>query len=179
MIQKRLHEVTEAKTSIVRYEAEDIPKPSHKVIVTHFELARTLDRVNRRFATFLQTELTKLGVTEIGSFQAMILFDIGNDEFSVGQLLERGSYSGTNMSYHLRQLSGGGFVERVVSQRDRRSARIRLSTKGQKLCADLNTVGSLCNRFVAKNPDDLRNFAVAFQTLHKIDQVFESAARYR
>ncbi|PSH62656.1 MarR family transcriptional regulator [Phyllobacterium brassicacearum] len=178
MIKKLLHEVTAAETSI-GYEAEDISKPSHGVIVTHFELARTLDRLNRRFAMFLQTELTKLGVTEIGPFQAMILFGIGNDEFSVGQLLERGNYSGTNMSYHLRQLSEGGFVERVVSQRDRRSTPVRLSTKGQKLCADLNAVGSLCNRFVAKSPDDLRNLAVAFQTLHKIDQVFESAARYR
>jgi DNA-binding MarR family transcriptional regulator len=178
MIQRLLHEVSEAETSIARYEAENNSKPSHKLVVTHFELARTLDRVNRRFATFLQTELTKLGATEIGPFQAMILFGIGNDEFSVGQLLQRGNYSGTNMSYHLRQLSEGGFIERVVYQRDRRSARIRLSIKGQKLCADLNAIGALCNRFVAKNPDDLRNLAVAFQTLHKIDQVFENAARY-
>jgi DNA-binding MarR family transcriptional regulator len=178
------HEVTEDEFSAVKNPTGEISapvdliSPIHRTAVFSFELARSLDRINRRFVTFLQAELTKLGVTEISAPQALILFAIGDDELTVSQLLERGGYGNSNMSYYLRQLSKAGFIERGASPRDKRAARIRLSKKGQKLCADLDNADSLYHRFLDKNPDDLDNLAVTFQTLHRMDQAFRIVARY-
>ena len=67
-------------------------------INTHFELARVLERVSRRFSAFMQAEMTKLGIEEIGPSHLMLLLAIGTDEISVSQLIERGPYAGTNLS---------------------------------------------------------------------------------
>ncbi|MFC6492765.1 MarR family transcriptional regulator [Ancylobacter dichloromethanicus] len=64
----------------------------------------------------------------------MVLFTIGNDELSVRDLLERGHYLGSNASYNLKQLVDAGYVHRSASQRDRRSARLRLTDKAHSLC---------------------------------------------
>lgn len=188
MIQKLLHEGVEVETSIDGYDAADFPEitaekqghrhPVHTVVVTHFELARMIERVNRRFASLLRTELTKLGIEDVGPAQAMVLLAIGDVELSVGELLDRGHYIGSNISYYLKQLADGGYIDRVASQRDKRSARIRLTDKGEQLCANLRNAGGAYNRVLARDDDDLRNLEIAFQTLHRLELVWGNAARY-
>jgi len=106
-------------------------------LVTYFELARVMERASRRFSGLLRAELTKLGVDDIGPAQAMVLLAIGDAELSVGALLDRGHYVGSNISYYLKQLADGDYIDRIASQRDKRSARIRLSVKGRQVCAGL------------------------------------------
>ena len=189
MIQKLLHEGVEVETSIDGYYAADFPEittekqshrhhPVHTVVVTHFELARMIERVNRRFASLLRTEMTKLGIEDVGPAQAMVLMAIGDVELSVGELLDRGHYVGSNISYDQKQRADGGYIDRVASQRDKRSARIRLTEKGEQLCANLRDAGGAYNRVLARDADDLRNLEIAFQTLHRLELVWGNAARY-
>ena len=81
----------------------------------------------------------------------MILIAIGEDVLTVGQLQERCNHVGTNMSYYLQQLTGS-YVERVASQRDKRSAQLRLSAKGLRLYADLNSIDELYHHFIYNHP---------------------------
>ena len=188
MIQKLLRDGVEVETSIDGIKPADFPESrgdskkskqaNHSVVVTHFELARMIERVNRRFAGVLRNEITKLGIDDVGPAQAMVLLAIGDVELSVGELLDRGHYVGSNISYYLKQLSDGGYIDRVASQRDKRSARIRLTEKGEQLCADLRDAGGAYNRMLAKDADDLRNLEIAFQTLHRLELVWGNAARY-
>jgi MarR family transcriptional regulator, exopolysaccharide II synthesis transcriptional activator len=188
MIQTLLPKEVEVETSIGDVEVADFPEitakkqghrhPVHTVVVTHFELARMIERVNRRFASLLRTEMTKLGIEDVGPAQAMVLLAIGDVELSVGELLDRGHYVGSNISYYLKQLADGGYIDRVASQRDKRSARIRVTEKGEKLCANLRDAGGAYNRVLARDADDLRNLEIAFQTLHRLELVWGNAARY-
>ncbi|ATU90436.1 winged helix DNA-binding protein [Phyllobacterium zundukense] len=149
---------------------------THTTVVTHFELARTLERANRRFASFLQAEMTRRGVQEIGPAHAMLLLTIGNDELSVGQLMDRGPYGGTNLSYYLKQLGECGYIERIPLARDRRTARIRLSEKARQLCSDLTEVAAKYHRLVAGDPENMRNMEVAFETLDRLERAWATAA---
>ncbi|UXN65094.1 MarR family transcriptional regulator [Phyllobacterium sp. A18/5-2] len=128
MISDLLQHIVEAgavEQNVSKQEAaETVRSPAHTTIITHFELARTLERANRRFATFLQAEMTRQGVQEIGPAHAMLLLTIGDDELSVGQLMDRGPYGGTNLSYYLKQLGECGYIERIPLARDRRTVRI-------------------------------------------------------
>jgi MarR family transcriptional regulator, exopolysaccharide II synthesis transcriptional activator len=150
--------------------------PAHTTVITHFELARTLERANRRFATFLQSEMTKQGVREIGPAHAMLLLTIGSDELSVGQLMDRGPYGGTNLSYYLKQLGECGYIERIPLARDRRTVRIRLTEKARELCADLNEVAAKYHRLVAGDPENMRRMEVAFETLDRLERAWATAA---
>ena len=102
----------------------------------------------------------------------MIVVAIGNDALTVGQLLDRCNQAGTNMSYYLQQLKRGDYLERVASKRDKRSAQLRLSAKGLRLCADLNDIDELYHRFIDNHPSALRDLETTFQTLQRMDDVF-------
>jgi len=147
-------------------------------LITYFELARVMERASRRFSGLLRTELTKLGVDDIGAAQAMVLLAIGNAELSVGELLDRGHYVGSNISYYLKQLADGDYIERIASQRDKRSARIKLSEKGGKLVAALREAARSYERALSHGEQDRRNLETAFQTLHRLELVWGNAARY-
>ncbi|WP_037388378.1 MarR family transcriptional regulator [Sinorhizobium americanum] len=147
-------------------------------LISYFELARVMERASRRFSGLLRTELTKLGVDDIGPAQAMVLLAIGEAELSVGELLDRGHYVGSNVSYYLKQLADGDYIDRMASQRDKRSARIRLSEKGRKLCAELREAAKSYERALTRGEQDRRNLETAFQTLHQLELVWGNAHRY-
>ncbi|MCR4266985.1 MarR family transcriptional regulator [Nitratireductor sp. ZSWI3] len=147
-------------------------------LVSYFELARMMERASRRFSGLLRAELTRLGADDIGPAQAMVLLAIGDMELSVGDLLDRGHYVGSNISYYLKQLADGDYIDRVASQRDKRSARIRLTKKGSKLCADLRDAANAYERVLTQGDEDRRNLEIAFHTLHRLEVIWGNAARY-
>lgn len=145
--------------------------------VSCFDLARLLERSSRRFSGLIAAELTRRGVDDIGPAQVMVLLAIGDTELSVGELLDRGNYVGSNISYYLKQLTDGDYIERVTSQRDKRSARIRLTERGRQLCADLRDAAKAFERSFCVE-QDLRDLATAFQALHRLEVMWANAARY-
>jgi len=146
--------------------------------VTYFELARLMERASRRFSGLIRAELTKLRVDDIGPAQAMILLAIGDSELSVAELLDRGHYVGSNVSYYLKQLGDGDYIDRVASQRDKRSARIKLTEKGRQLRANLRDAAMTYERAVNRGDQDQRMLETAFQTLHQLELAWGSTSRY-
>ncbi len=146
-------------------------------LVTYFELARVMERASRRFSGLLRAELTKLGVEDIGPAQAMVLLAIGEAELSVGELLDRGHYVGSNISYYLKQLADGdtstGSHRSVTSVRPASG-----SEKGRQLCAGLRQAAKGYERALSHGDQDRRNLETAFQTLHRLELVWGNAARY-
>jgi DNA-binding MarR family transcriptional regulator len=99
-----------------------------------------IERLHRQFLDVLRAELDRLGIDDINNVQSLILFNIGKDELTVGELTARGYYLGTNVTYNLKKLVEHGYVEQVRSPRDRRSVRVNLSAKGLDLVGKLHTV---------------------------------------
>lgn len=146
--------------------------------ITYFELARLMERASRRFSGLVRAELTKLRVDDIGPAQAMILLAIGDSELSVAELLDRGHYVGSNVSYYLKQLADGDYIDRVASQRDKRSARIKLTEKGRQLRTNLRDAAMAYERAINRGDQDQRMLETAFQTLHQLELAWGSASRY-
>ncbi len=99
----------------------------------YFDTVGLIERLHRTFMEALQNALNSRGILDISNVQAMILYNIGNDEMTVGELTARGYYHGTNVSYNLEQMVTAGYLERERSTHDRRSVRVRLTDKGLKL----------------------------------------------
>jgi DNA-binding MarR family transcriptional regulator len=69
--------------------------------------------------------------------QGLLLFNIGENEVSAGELKSRGYYQGSNVSYNLKKLVDAGYMHHQRSDVDRRSVRVKLTEKGRKLRATI------------------------------------------
>ena len=74
----------------------------------------------------VKLELDVIGVHDINNGQAMMLFNIGDAEMTVGELTLRGCYLGSNVSYNVKKMLENGYIVQERSPHDRRSVRVRL-----------------------------------------------------
>ena len=147
--------------------------------VTHIDIVRAIERLHRRSLDLIRADLLQAGVDDLSPSQVMMLFTIGPGELSVRDLIERGYYLGSNASYSLKRLVEADYIIRTASERDRRSARIRLSEKGRKLCDLIRQVDKGYYQLVARNDQEARELESTFRTLKRLEQVSSSALRYR
>jgi DNA-binding MarR family transcriptional regulator len=110
------------------------------VTETYAETIALIERLHRRFLDVLRIELERLGVDQINNVQSLLLANIGDDEVSVGELMSRGYYLGSNVSYNLKSLVAAGLVIQERSQHDRRVVRVRLSPQGKALRAEIGGI---------------------------------------
>ncbi|MCP4330805.1 MAG: winged helix DNA-binding protein [Alphaproteobacteria bacterium] len=106
----------------------------------YLETVALIERLYRHFLDVVKEELDRLGVDDINSVQCLILYNIGDDELTVGELTQRGCYMGTNVTYNMKKMIEAGYVTQQRSPRDRRSVRVRLSDDGMDLCRRLAEV---------------------------------------
>jgi DNA-binding MarR family transcriptional regulator len=99
-----------------------------------------IERLHRRFLDVLRVELERLGIDQINNVQSLLLANIGDEEVSVGELMTRGYYLGSNVTYNLKRLVEAGLVEQQRSRHDRRVVRVRLSERGHALCAEITAM---------------------------------------
>ncbi len=95
----------------------------------YLELTRLIERLHRRFLDLLRAELNRLGIRDINSVQALLLANIGREEIAIRDLVERGYYQGSNVSYNIKKLAEMGYLDHERSTHDRRSVSIRLTEK--------------------------------------------------
>lgn len=101
----------------------------------YFESIQLIERLHRHFLDVLKLELDRKGIQDINNVQSMILYNIGDDELTVGELTIRGYYLGSNVSYNVKKMVENGYLMQERSVHDKRSIRVRLSEKGANLCA--------------------------------------------
>lgn len=99
----------------------------------YYESILLIERLHRHFLEVLKTELDRLGIQDINNVQSLILYNIGEDEMTVGELTARGYYLGSNVSYNVKKMVENGYLGQERSPHDRRSVRVRLSEKGLDL----------------------------------------------
>ena len=81
----------------------------------------------------VKLELEGLGIHDINNVQAMLLFNIGDAEMTVGELTLRGCYLGSNVSYNVKRMVENDYLAHQRSVHDRRAIYVRLTEKGIKL----------------------------------------------
>ena len=106
----------------------------------YLSVIRLIERLHRQFLEVVKGEIDRLGIRDINNIQALILYNIGEDELTVGELTHRGYYLGSNVSYNVRKMVENGYLDQERSIHDRRSIRVKVSEKGRKLCDDLDVM---------------------------------------
>lgn len=123
----------------------------------YFESIQLIERLHRYFLDVVKTELDRKSLQDINNVQAMILHNVGRDEMTVGELTLRGYYLGSNVSYNVKKMTENGYITQERSLHDKRSIRIKLTSKGAELHKILNDMfqrhEEKLNALGLENPD--------------------------
>ncbi len=100
---------------------------------SYLETLAMVERLHRLLLDVVKDEFERLGIIDINSVQALLLFNVGDNEVTAGELKTRGYYQGSNVSYNLKKLVECGYMHHQKCDVDRRAVRVRLTEKGRTI----------------------------------------------
>jgi DNA-binding MarR family transcriptional regulator len=106
----------------------------------YLETILLIERLHRRFLDVVKSELDRLKVDDINNVQTLILYNIGADQLTVGELTNRGYYLGTNVYYNVKHLVQTEYLIQEKAPHDKRSTRVKLSEKGAALVQKMDAL---------------------------------------
>jgi DNA-binding MarR family transcriptional regulator len=107
--------------------------PQERFVEDYIRMISFIEQLHRQFLEMIKLELDGLGIHDINNVQGLMLFNIGDAEMTVGELILRGCYLGSNVSYNVKKMVENGYLAQERSVHDRRSIHVRLTDKGSKL----------------------------------------------
>jgi DNA-binding MarR family transcriptional regulator len=146
----------------------------------YLEFLTLVERLHRRLLDVIKDEFDRRSRSDINSVQALLLYNIGDQELTAGELRTRGYYLGSNVSHNLKKLVQTGFLEHQRSRIDRRSVRIKLTEKGREVGTIVDGLYQKHVRTVEQvggiNSDE---FASLNKSLHRLERFWTDQILYR
>lgn len=154
--------------------------PARKGFMTgYLEALALVERLHRLLLDVIKDEFERVGVLDINAVQALLLFNIGDNEVTAGELKTRGYYQGSNVSYNLKKLVEMGYMHHQRCEIDRRSVRVRLTQRGREI-RDL--VEALFQRHAdglqSKDVIDSHGIAEITGALKRVERYWSDQIRY-
>jgi DNA-binding MarR family transcriptional regulator len=110
------------------------PEADENEIVPEFlKSLSLLEQVHRRLHDVVKDDLERNGDRLLTGVQALLLYEIGEDETPASSLRSRGAFAGTSMSYNLKKLQEAGYLLQERSKTDRRTVRLKLTPSGVRV----------------------------------------------
>ena len=100
-------------------------------MTSYLDTLMLVERLHRLLLDVIKDEFERLGILEVNAVQALLMFNVGDNEVTAGELKTRGYYQGSNVSYNLKKLVEMGYMHHQRCEIDRRSVRVRLTAKGR------------------------------------------------
>lgn len=141
------------------------------ISTAYHDSIQLIERLHRRFLDVVKAELDRLGIQDINNIQAMILYNIGDDDLTVGELTLRGYYMGSNVSYNVKKMVENDYIVQERSVHDKRSVRVRLSEKGRKLFVALE-------KMYAKHEELIRTTDLSREKLDMLNTSLKQLERF-
>jgi DNA-binding MarR family transcriptional regulator len=99
----------------------------------YLEALKLVERLHRRLLDVIKDEFDRRSREDVNSVQALLLYNIGDQELTASELRTRGYYLGSNVSYNVKKLVEMGYLHHQRSRIDRRSVRISLTERGREV----------------------------------------------
>ncbi|PCJ99846.1 MAG: MarR family transcriptional regulator [Zetaproteobacteria bacterium] len=137
----------------------------------YYESIQLIERLHRHFLDVLKVELDKKNIQDINNVQSMILYNVGEEEMTVGELTIRGYYLGSNVSYNVKKMVENDYLIQERSVHDKRSIRVKLSAKGIELC---NMISSMFDR----HEEQIKDSEITSDRLRELNQTLKMLERF-
>ncbi|WP_375570251.1 winged helix DNA-binding protein [Seohaeicola saemankumensis] len=146
---------------------------------SYLEALSLVERLHRLLLDVIKDEFERVGMLEVNAVQALLLFNIGDNEVTAGELKTRGYYQGSNVSYNLKKLVEMGYMHHQRCEIDRRSVRVRLTPRWREI---RDVVGGLFARHAeglesrgVLGPDGIEDITAA---LRRVERYWADQIRY-
>ena len=114
--------------------AAPLPPPAEaSLLPCYLDSLALVERMHRLLLDLIKDEFERLNILSVNAVQALLLFNIADNEVTAGELKSRGYYQGSNVSYNLKKLVEAGFMHHERCEIDRRSVRVRLTPQGREI----------------------------------------------
>ena len=141
-------------------------------MVSYLETLALVERLHRLLLDVIKDEFERVGMLDLNAVQALLLFNVGDNEVTAGELKSRGYYQGSNVSYNLKKLVEKGYMHHQRCEIDRRSVRVRLTPRGRE-------VRDVVARLFARHAEGLEaKGVVGFDRLDEITATLRRMERY-
>lgn len=148
-------------------------------LTRYLDTLSMIERLHRLLLDVIKDEFERLGIIDINAVQALLIFNIGENEVTAGELKSRGYYQGSNVSYNLKKLVEAGYMHHQKCNIDRRAVRVRLTNKGRAI---QRTVAELFRRHSDGMQDStiLGEFQITDlnDTLRRLERFWADQIRY-
>lgn len=155
------------------------PEPSGSYPL-YLDTINLIERAHRNLLEVVKDEFDRQGRDDVNPVQALMLFHMGTEEMSAGELRTRGHYLGSNVSYNLKKLVEAGYIDHQRCKTDKRAVRVKLTVRGldirnivesvfQKQAAMIEAVGELTHK-------EMEDMNVGLQ---RIERFWSDSIRFR
>ncbi len=145
---------------------------------SYLETIALVERLHRECLEVIRADLDRHGIRDLNNVQAMILFNIGGDELTVGELTNRGYYLGSNVSYNVKKMVENGYLIQERSPHDRRAVNVRLSAKGLDVCDKMHAMYERHAQDLGKGIASMEDLQTANVLLRRIERFWSSSMDY-
>ena len=163
----------------MKMDAQPVMGGQRDFMGSYLEALALIERLHRLLLDVIKDEFERVGVLEINAVQALLLFNIGDNEVTAGELKSRGYYQGSNVSYNLKKLVDMGYMHHQRCEIDRRSVRVRLTEKGREI---RHIMGQLFNNHAAgleaRAVMDLAGIEEITGALKRVERFWTNQIRY-
>jgi DNA-binding MarR family transcriptional regulator len=137
----------------------------------YHDAIQLIERVHRRFLDVVKLELDKNSIQDLNPVQAMILYNIGEDDMTVGELTLRGYYLGSNVSYNVKKMVENGYIIQERSIHDKRSIRVHLSDQGLDLFEKLY-------KMFARHEEEIQKSDMSSDKIKEFNEMMKQMERF-
>jgi DNA-binding MarR family transcriptional regulator len=139
-----------------------------------------VERLHRRLMDLVTDSLDRAKIVDVNAVQAIMLYNIADQELTVSELRARDYYIGSNSSYNVKKLVEGGFLRYSKSRVDRRTVRISLGERGKEIHALVAKAyekhAATVEQLGGIQADD---FAAVNRSLLRLDRFWSDQIEYR
>jgi len=139
-----------------------------------------LEQAHRRLHDVVKDDLERGGERSLTGVQALLLYEIGEDEAPASVLRARGAFAGTSLSYNVKKLQEGGYLVQTRSEDDKRTVTLRLTERGKKVRSRVAKLfekqASALEPTASVRPDDLSQLN---KTISRLERFWSDQIRFR
>jgi DNA-binding MarR family transcriptional regulator len=151
-----------------------------EILPAYANMIHMVERLHRRLMDVVTDALDRANIHDVNAVQAIMLYNIADQELTVSELRERDYYTGSNSSYNVKKLVDGGFLRYAKSRIDRRTVRISLGERGKEIHA-------IVARAYEKHADTVEqiggiqsdDFDLVNRSLQKLDRFWSDQIDYK
>ena len=144
----------------------------------YLELTRLIERLHRRFIDVLKTELNRLGIRDVNGVQALLLTNIGEQKITIRDLVERGYYLGSNVSYNIKKLTDLGYLNQEPTPHDKRSVTVSLTEKALSIVNGMRNLQDNNADAFARSGADLERVEEICKGLRSLERTWADYINY-